>query len=188
MPTRVSSPAARGRGLAARRRHLARWSLRVVAVAYVLAAHQAHASVIVNAPKSLGLTNSLVGWWTFDGKDMAGTAPATPYAMDKSGNGNRGTLTNGLLKAVGKFGQGLQLDGVDDYVTIPDNDNLDSATNFSVSFRLKLSHLTVGNGWKFLHKANGSSPFSSYDMDFFTDNLVRFHVFNTAGSSFCRVY
>jgi hypothetical protein len=72
----------------------------------------------VNATQTTdSLKNGLVGHWTFDGKDMAGN-----YAFDKSGNGNRGTLTgsNGVpIRAAGKIGQGLQFDGVDDYVRAP---------------------------------------------------------------------
>jgi hypothetical protein len=76
---------------------------------------QADAAVIVNAPKSLGLSQGLVGHWTFDGKTVVGTR-----AYDQSGQGNYGTLTgsNGLpTRTIGKLGQGLQFDGVDDYVS-----------------------------------------------------------------------
>ena len=94
-------------------RHIARWSLLVVAAACLLVSRQAHASVIVNAPKSLGLTNGLIGWWTFDGKAMAGTP-----AFDKSGQGNYGTLTNGPERVVGKLGQGMSFDRTDSYVHV----------------------------------------------------------------------
>jgi len=32
----------------------------------------AQAALIIQAPKYIGLTNGLVGYWSFDGKDMAG--------------------------------------------------------------------------------------------------------------------
>src|SRR5919109_3965900 len=79
----------------------------------------AHASVIVNAPRSLGLTNGLVGWWTFDGSDISGV-----QAYDRSGNGNRGILTSGPTRTIGKIGQGLQFDGVNDYVSGPSSSTL----------------------------------------------------------------
>ncbi len=52
----------------------------------------------------------LVGHWTFDGPDIAGST-----AIDRSGFGNNGTIT-GTTKTIGKLGQALSFDGVDDYV------------------------------------------------------------------------
>src|SRR3989338_2465947 len=74
-------------------------------------ANTAHAAVVIQAPKYIGLTNGLVGYWSFDGKDMAGNT-----AYDRSGQGNNGTLTNGPTRAIGKIGQGLSFDGSNDYV------------------------------------------------------------------------
>jgi hypothetical protein len=42
-------------------------------------------------------------------------------AADASGNGYNGTLVNGPTWGTGKYGQGLNLDGVNDYVNIADN-------------------------------------------------------------------
>src|SRR5688572_743779 len=42
-------------------------------------------------------------------------------AADVSGNGYNGTLVNGPTWGTGKYGQGLNLDGVNDYVNIADN-------------------------------------------------------------------
>ena len=82
-------------------------------------ANVAQAGLIFKAPSSIGLISGLVGYWSFDGKDMAGNT-----AYDRSGQGNNGTLTNGPTRAIGKIGQGLSFDGVDDYVTIADSDTL----------------------------------------------------------------
>src|SRR3990167_6613758 len=73
----------------------------------------AEAAIVIQAPKYIGLTNGLVGYWSFDGKDMAGNT-----AYDRSGNANNGTLTNGPKRAIGKIGQGLSFDGSDDYISI----------------------------------------------------------------------
>src|SRR3989338_2013815 len=35
-------------------------------------ANTAHAAAVIQAPKNIGLTNGLVGYWSFDGKDMRG--------------------------------------------------------------------------------------------------------------------
>ena len=72
------------------------------------------------ASQNQKLTNGLVGLWSFDGADMAGTV-----AYDRSGQGNNGTLTNGPSKAIGKIGQGLQFDGVDDRVPSGTSANFD---------------------------------------------------------------
>ena len=95
-------------------------------VAFVLFyAHSASAALIIQRPVYVGLTQGLVGSWSFDGPDMAGV-----QAYDRSGSYATGTLTSGPVRTVGKIGQGLSFDGVDDYVDIgdktiykfPDND------------------------------------------------------------------
>ncbi|MEN9613955.1 MAG: hypothetical protein RLZZ347_262 [Candidatus Parcubacteria bacterium] len=67
--------------------------------------------------KSIG---GLVGLWSFDGSDMVtGTT-----AYDRSGNGYNGAL-HGLATssvAVGKVGQALRFNGVDNYISVPNFD------------------------------------------------------------------
>jgi hypothetical protein len=66
-----------------------------------------------NTPK-VGINSGLVGYWTFDGKNMTNAT-----ATDSSGNGYNGTLTNMTAtssKTIGKIGQGLNFDGTDDYI------------------------------------------------------------------------
>ena len=61
------------------------------------------------------------------------------YAFDKSGNGNRGTLTgtNGVpVRTIGKIGQALEFDGVDDYVNIGTGPDL-ANKSFSVAAWVK---------------------------------------------------
>ncbi|TXI33544.1 MAG: LamG domain-containing protein, partial [Candidatus Moraniibacteriota bacterium] len=62
----------------------------------------------------------LNGYWSFNGRDMNGTA-----VLDSSGAGNNGVLTNGPTRTIGKIGQGLSFDNTDDYVSVPDNASLD---------------------------------------------------------------
>lgn len=57
------------------------------------------------------------GLWDFDefGSDTV---------VDKSYNGNTGTFINGPQRVMeGRFGYGIDFDGVNDYITIPDTDN-----------------------------------------------------------------
>src|SRR3989344_8866442 len=64
------------------------------------------------------LTDGLVGYWTFDGRD---TNWGTNKTNDRSGSGNTGTMTSmstTTSPVAGKAGQGLKFDGVDDYVNM----------------------------------------------------------------------
>lgn len=82
-----------------------------------LVATDASAATINVPPKFIpgtGLSNGLVGWWTFDGKDVP-----NGRANDVSGNANHGTLTSiatSTFYVPGKIGQGFRFDGVDDYI------------------------------------------------------------------------
>jgi len=66
-------------------------------------------STKVNSSQETKLTDGLVGYWTFDGSDMTAT-----QALDSAGS-NDGTLT-GTTRTIGKIGQALDFDGIDDYV------------------------------------------------------------------------
>jgi hypothetical protein len=102
-----------------RRIHLFLAFLFILLASSILASSSAHAGLILNHPTYVGLTDGLVGWWSFDGKDMSGTK-----ALDRSGQGNDGTLTNGPVRTLGKIGQALEFDGVDDLVNVGTSDEL----------------------------------------------------------------
>ena len=85
----------------------------------------AEAGTIINRPLAIGLSQGLVGHWTFDGKDMNS---ATGTAYDISGNRNNGILTNGPKEVSGRIGQALEFDGVDDYVQVASSSVLDNLT------------------------------------------------------------
>jgi hypothetical protein len=85
------------------------------------------------------LANGLVGYWKQDEATWSGTLSEV---IDSSGNGNHGQAqgaTGGkAYPTTGKFGNGGFFNGVDDYVSIPDNANLQFGTgNFSVSAWIK---------------------------------------------------
>lgn len=109
----------------------------------------------INASRNVtgsSLDSGLVGLWSFDGKDMSSAT-----AFDRSGSGNNGTLTNGPVPTIGKMGQALSFDGVDDgvYVAKP---TLPS-TGFTISTWIKPASTLPsnsdfigtfsGNGWLF---------------------------------------
>jgi chitodextrinase len=71
------------------------------------------------------LCPDLVGAWNFD------EASATAVS-DASASGNDGTISGATRTASGKFGGALQFDGVNDYVTIPDDVSLDLADGMTI--------------------------------------------------------
>jgi hypothetical protein len=145
-------------------------------------------TVKLNKSQSTGsLSQGLVGWWTFDGNDMAGN-----YAVDKSGTGNRGTLTgsNGLpTRTIGKLGQGMNFDGVDDFVNAGTGSNINDLTQMTVSAWIYprtfggndrgmiFSKITGGGaGWKFSvensAELNSLSFYHTYDVNYLNSHAV----------------
>src|SRR3989344_4573527 len=106
------------------------WKLKIAFALFLFLSfsNSANATLIIQAPKYIGLNSGLVGYWSFDGKDMAGVT-----AYDRSGNANNGTLTNGPTRAIGKIGQGLSFDGVDDYVNAGSATSLDNLETVTYS-------------------------------------------------------
>src|SRR3989344_6971617 len=92
------------------------------------------------SPNMLSLRSGLVGYWTFDGKDMA-----NGVALDKSGNDNHGSPVNiatSTFYVAGKIGQALNFDGVNDYVNVRYNNAFDFSTSnsFTYSFWAKYNN------------------------------------------------
>jgi hypothetical protein len=98
-------------------------------------------NIIQNSSCVSGLSCGLVGYWTFDGKDMVGGV-----ARDRSGNGNNGNLINiatSTFYALGKIGQGLKFDGIDDVLTKDSPTNLTFNTAFTLSAWIKTGSKTT---------------------------------------------
>jgi len=74
----------------------------------------------LNSSQNNWLTNGLVGMWSFNGPDLTGAK-----ALDSSGNGNDGKLTNGPVPAMGKVGQALDFDGTNDFVDAGSDSSID---------------------------------------------------------------
>ncbi|OHA29992.1 MAG: hypothetical protein A3B08_02015 [Candidatus Taylorbacteria bacterium RIFCSPLOWO2_01_FULL_43_44] len=99
----------------------ARYYNRVLSVSEVKALYQSGA-VAINSSQNNRLKDGLVGLWSFNGGDMNGNT-----AYDRSGSNNNGTLTNGPTKTIGKIGQALSFDGVNDYVNVNPANSVDNA-------------------------------------------------------------
>ncbi|GMU73881.1 MAG: hypothetical protein AMXMBFR44_0800 [Candidatus Campbellbacteria bacterium] len=94
---------------------------------------------------SIGATadSGLVGHWTFDGKHM------TPNVRDTSGQANHGALANfsATTTAIGRIGQALEFDGLDDVVAITHNSVLNPSGSYTVAAWVYPQTLpTVSNG------------------------------------------
>lgn len=104
-------------------------------------------SILLTAVVTLGLTaatmaqvpnylptNGLVGWWPFNGN-----------ANDESGNGNNGTV-NGASLTSDRFGvsnSAYSFNGLNDFITVPDNNLLDLTNNYTISAWVNIPDYTV---------------------------------------------
>ena len=85
------------------------------------------------APNSTGsLSDGLVGWWTFDGKDIAGDI-AYNRGSTSTADGTISVFGTGRnpVKTLGRIGQALDFDGAASYVEI--GSNFVNMPRFSVS-------------------------------------------------------
>ena len=138
-----------------------------------------HATATLNKTLSLPANmTGLVGWWTMDGKDTVWTSSTAATTVDKSGNGNTGTLT-GMTQSIattpGKIGQGLRFDGVNDHVVIPDSTSIDNA-NWTVStwFKVRGSNFPPSNHSVIFERINGLT--------------VEYNTYISAGSNVLTTY
>lgn len=96
-----------------------------------------------------GLNDGLVAHYPFEGN-----------ANDVSGNVNNGTAHGGLSYIAGAVGQGILLDGADDYVNVPDSDSLDLQTGsgtISAFIKADVSQPWAANGAGIVTKESSSS-------------------------------
>lgn len=89
----------------------------------------------------------MYGWWKFD--ETSGTT-----AADSSGKGNNGTLVNGPVWVAGHINNGLQFDGTNDYVDLPDG-----FSNFQAGLTINVwAYPTAAKNYaRFVDLGNGSS-------------------------------
>jgi len=73
------------------------------------------------------VTEGLIAQWNFEGT-----------ALDETDNNNDGTVY-GAIYTAGKVEQGLDFDGVNDYVQVADNSSLDITQSVTMEAWVKLS-------------------------------------------------
>ena len=133
---------------------------------YIFTPSSVIAGTIFSAPSYIGLSEGLVGYWSFNDNDMA-QSPSNTFAMDRSGNENNGILTNGPTRAIGKIGQGLSFDGGDDFVSVgdPASGVLDFGATDSFTYHAWVYVKTTGASQRILSKRNGTdSTVTGWDM------------------------
>ncbi len=122
-----------------------------------------NATVINKSSSNNTLQNGLVGWWTFDGKDV--TANTT---TDRSGQGNNGTRVGTTTPVVGRIGQAMKFGpGGGNYIKTVD---LDLSGNFAFSAWVKLN--AVGSGQIIINKTLTNTNYPSYALYILSDNKV----------------
>ena len=98
---------------------------------------------IVNASQNTKQTSDLVGYWSFNQPDF------TDKIYDRSGQGNDAYFSGGATstaKTIGKVGQGMRFDGVDDYVSAGFDSSLNITGQVTLSAWVKLSSAPSASG------------------------------------------
>jgi hypothetical protein len=91
-------------------------------------------TVKLNSSQGTRATSGLIGYWSFNGPDISWSANT---AYDRSGQGNNGTITNMSTSSsptIGKVGQALSFDGVNDNVNLGRVSATESASQLTWSF------------------------------------------------------
>lgn len=114
----------------------------------------------------------LVGYWPFN--ENAGTVSG--ITADFSGKGNNGTLTNianpsGIV-AAGKYGNGLNLDGTNDYVRVPDTTGSSLDITGSITLETWYQYQPSASWARIISKPtiSGAQPWDLYH--FYLDDIT----------------
>ena len=112
---------------------------------------------------------ALVAHWTFDENGET-------TAHDSAGS-NTGTLLNGTGWTSGVSGSAVSLDGVNDYVTVPDNPSLrfTQSSSFTISFWAKPNAISGGDVISKM-RASGQSGVFGYEVRLGANAFANFHV------------
>lgn len=100
------------------------------------------------------LNSGLVGWWTFDGKNLINNV------ADSSGTGNTGRMVGATTTVQGMIGQALSFDGSTQYVTVGNDASLNPAalTNCIWAYPTAVPHAYN----TFMQKITDASNYSGF--------------------------
>jgi len=157
----------------------------------------------INTPITNKFTSGLVGYWTFNGADIDWS---TNTAYDRSGQGNNGTI-HGAKPAIGKVGQALEFDGINDYVDCGNGPSLDITDAITVEAwvksdtnkngRIVSKHGGGSYGWMLSQRGSDiewriSTTGSDWNGGFTSPSSFKinawYHIAATYDGSYMRVY
>ncbi len=135
-------------------------------------------SIAVNHSTNLGLTNGLVGLWSFDGKD---TNWGTNTETDGSGNGNTGTLvgmSTTTSPTIGKIGQALKFKGVNQgsYVGLGSSSALDP-NRFTIAAWVNVNTTTCYN-YIYSNARDGGPSYNGIDFHVYCSGELTAAIWN----------
>jgi len=116
--------------------------------------------VTVNTSQNTKQTSGLVGLWSFNGTDIIGTT-----AYDRSGNSRNGTLVGGATKTIGKVGQAISFDGVDDYVNMSASYNGVKSVSFWIKPNTTTQSILELNGTDKITASGGTIAVAGFNGD-----------------------
>jgi len=101
-----------------------------------------HLSLKTHPVNGLVDETGLVGYWK-----MNSATDNSTHALDSSGEGNHGEIDGAVRTNEGRFNEGYEFDGVDDYVDLGNRADLsfDNTSDFSLSFWIKSPYYTSGS-------------------------------------------
>ena len=123
--------------------------------------------------------SNLLGYWRFDGSGSIANNASIPAVVGPSLTAHNANGT-GMAYVTGKLGQGIYLDGIDDYLSMPSSFfpvptfsfagwvNLKSSANYQFVYGLASAQAaaygtwwvlcTLANQWRFLHETSFGDP------------------------------
>jgi len=124
-----------------------------------------------NTSTFLDFDRSLIGYWSFDATESNGTI------WDNSSWGNHGILKNHAtnLSVNGKFGQAMEFDGVDDYVSIPHSESINIID--AITIEAYINRESTGT-WQRIVGKGGSN---GYHVGLNSDDKLHFTIRNIVG-------
>jgi len=127
-----------------------------------------------DAQPTAPLPGGLLSWW--DGDSVSGT---TVFDI---ANGINGTLVNGAVTAPGKVGNAFSFDGVNDSVVVPDSNNLDVTTQFTLNAWINPGSLQQDPAQgAIVSKIGGGGGNNGYQFGLTSLNEMLYCQFNAAG-------
>ena len=121
------------------------------------------ANFLSGVPLCTPLPSGLVAWYR-----------AEDNATDASGNGNNASLQNGATFSNGRVGRNFLLDGVNDYVDIPDVPSVSPTT--AVSLQAWIKPHSVGTGQAIISNLNASTDNGTFHFVLSANGSLQFNV------------